>query len=544
MHILTTRAPQGLKSLALILLILFVFSGCSAAPGAPTNASPTPTPTAPPPVATPAWQLASPSPDPAAEMAALLAARSAYVDGCVYVNLAEALAQPDVYLNAKVKLVASLAEVDVQNGTALFYNQWEPAAQIAGTFHDAALLRALESHPYYVLYGVYTGADRGSQPDYVNTIHVQVEYLRGFAGDDTYTDVPLTEEYLEGTWMEDPEGKDPFYYTYAFSGNHLLINSHAFGKLSTVFDGTYTFTKPNRVHHRYTVTSYDLETGEPYGEWPGKLNHEMVPFTKDIMRVENAFFFRMGAELPPFSSSSDDITGISGSPGPGAVTPAPSMMPSAPAQTPADTAMPAAAPTAGETPHVTGAASEANPDSIGRFRAPNTSIDAPILYDKIFFYHDHDEQGRADARGSIYAFYSVLTRNVILQGKNGSQERPLLRELHTYKEDLAAFKTAKNRIFKISVFGIDEWELFALYETPEDEPASTGKTNYSHLSSASAQEVEAWVKAQKERSLLKGIIDVPVSGDDVLMTIITWPEYYRADASEGRYYLFLKAVID
>lgn len=187
-------------------------------------------------------------------------------------------------------------------------------------------------------------------------------------------------------------------------------------------------------------------------------------------------------------------------------------------------------------------AKKINADAIGWIKVPNTNINYPIMYDKSgkLKYHDRDLQGNKSNEGSIYSYYGDLTRNVIVTGHNMRVAKSMLHDLHTLQNNKSDLKTKSNRTFKIDLFNYSKWEVFALYETPDNEPTSTLKNNILILSDKDDAFIEKWIKGQKERSEVS--LDVKVSPDDIIMTLITCGDNYDRATAQSRLYFFLKAV--
>lgn len=463
---------RGSAMLSMFTMIVIVFAcvvGCSPQENVPSaanagEAQPLFTDL---PAATPLAATHALTPDPEAIRAELTKARQSYVDACVYTNVVEAIQQPEVYMHTPILLTVSVNALFLDDLKGTFFNHGEPSCVIEGTFRDKSLIEYLEMYSYAVLYGVCDEVIEKSET--ATVVQMQVEYVRGFNADPEYLDTPLRADYLEGIWMEDPEGRNPFYYTYTFAGNHLLLKSYLYGKLSTSFDGAYTITKPGRIHHRYTITSYDHNTGEKLGEWPGKLNHDITPFSKDILRVGNAFYFRVGAALPEFppiltENSMHDTLPIE----PGAaqpMTPTPTASIEPPHAAPTPTVSPTASDKKRTYPTSMEEALAISDDVYGWITVSNISINEPLLHDRDFFYAEHDLFGNASRRGSVFLYYPQLVKNNTLQGNSGiAADKPLLLDLHTLKENPYSLQRRENRIFKIDLFGIKEWELFALYQ--------------------------------------------------------------------------------
>ncbi len=209
---------------------------------------------------------------------------------------------------------------------------------------------------------------------------------------------------------------------------------------------------------------------------------------------------------------------------------------------------PSATPEAGKMPKDYKAAREINKDVIGWIKVPNTNIDYPILYDKSgkFFYDNHDifkEKTGSPGAGSIYTYYGALTRNTIVTGHNIRKAGTMFHGLHKVQDNKSSLSSRSNRVFSIRLFGFTKWEVFALYETKDNEPTSTLKYNIKHLSTkdnSNRKEIEEWIAYQKGRSEVS--LDVSVTADDLLMTLLTCGDNYDYSDAQSRLYIFLKAV--
>ncbi|MDD3920281.1 MAG: sortase [Eubacteriales bacterium] len=211
----------------------------------------------------------------------------------------------------------------------------------------------------------------------------------------------------------------------------------------------------------------------------------------------------------------------------------------------ADSTPPPAEKTSGPEPKNYKEAAAINSDCIGWIKVPGTNINYPIMYDDSgkWFYNNHDiyknSTGNPGA-GSIYSYYDVLTRNVIVSGHNMRKAGTMFHELHSIQNNASSLSTKANRTFSVQLFGKTTWEVFALYETKDNEPASTLKYNIKHLSDASPSDIEKWISTQKERSEVK--LDVSVSADDIFMTLVTCGDNYDYSDAQSRLYVFLKCV--
>lgn len=185
-------------------------------------------------------------------------------------------------------------------------------------------------------------------------------------------------------------------------------------------------------------------------------------------------------------------------------------------------------------------AAKINEDVYGWIKVPNTDINYPLMYDKDFYYNTHDIYRKKVDTGSIYLYYKIPTRNIIIAGHNMRVSGTMFHELHVLQDNKDKLKTRENRIFEVEVFGRKKWEVFAIYETKDNEPESTQKNNIKHLSEASESEVQTWINTQKSRSEID--LGVSVSPTDNLMTLITCGDNYDYMTAQSRLYFFLKCV--
>ncbi|MDR1619927.1 MAG: sortase [Clostridiales bacterium] len=235
----------------------------------------------------------------------------------------------------------------------------------------------------------------------------------------------------------------------------------------------------------------------------------------------------------------------------------PSSIPTAtPTSTPVSTPQAAATPTPKPTPEVAtnfdstqkpvkelpkslSAAQKINSDVYGWIKVPNTNINYPILYSSSWYYDKHDiYRNKLDA-GSIYSYYNVFTRNNVITGHNMRKAGTMFHELHKLQDDKASLTTKKNRMFDIDWFGVNDWEVFALYETTDSEPKSTLEYNTQHLGDASASTVQSWIDKQRGRSEID--IGVKPSPDDFFITLVTCGDNYDYGDAQSRLYFFLRS---
>ena len=213
------------------------------------------------------------------------------------------------------------------------------------------------------------------------------------------------------------------------------------------------------------------------------------------------------------------------------------------------------------------AAKAINSDVKGYIYIPGTNIDFPILANAkdMYYYSDRNINKQKDSKGSIYSFYSVLTRNNVVTGHNMRTSGTMFHELHHIQEKTLGYSTcqvakssdckrcnrsipsstpsltvAANRIWNVSLHGYTQWQVWAMYEVKADEPKSTISYNCQHMSSASKAQINAWIQHQLSRSQVN--FGTKVSADDVFLTIDTCGTNYDSSTAQSRLYYFLKAV--
>lgn len=200
-----------------------------------------------------------------------------------------------------------------------------------------------------------------------------------------------------------------------------------------------------------------------------------------------------------------------------------------------------------------------NSDAIGWIRVPNTNIDLPILYQSNWYYADHDINRKKSLDG-VYPYANVLTKNVVLFGHNARKSASAMHHLHHLQEAAlnkskcqsgqcgkalsgslgSWYKSSSGRIWNISVFGKQRWEVYAMYEVKANEPISTLQNNWNLLSGSGDEAIKNWIDKQLSRSEIN--FGVSVGPQDQLMTIITCGTNYDSATANSRLFVFLKNV--
>ncbi|HWR22270.1 MAG TPA: SH3 domain-containing protein [Feifaniaceae bacterium] len=209
------------------------------------------------------------------------------------------------------------------------------------------------------------------------------------------------------------------------------------------------------------------------------------------------------------------------------------------------------------------AAQKKNSDVIGYISINGTNISHPILFKKgdVHYYATHDAVKKSSSSGAIYAFYGDMVRNNTITGHNMRQSGTMFHQLHYLQEKTLGFSThqttdsgakkgslssipsltvAANRLWNVTLFGYNQWQVWAMYETQATEPTSTLTYNINPLSSSTPAQVKAWVDYQKGRSEYN--FNTDVSTDDIFLTVYTCGNNYDYADAQSRIYFFLKAV--
>lgn len=195
-----------------------------------------------------------------------------------------------------------------------------------------------------------------------------------------------------------------------------------------------------------------------------------------------------------------------------------------------------------------------NADTVGWIDVPNTNVSDPILYGPNFYYSNRNIYKKKSLEG-VYPYVNRLTRNVVIFGHNLRNSNSGMHQLHHLQEAANGrsscqygkcgrsissvkdwYKSDKGRIWNISIFGKTQWEVFAMYEVPRNEPIATLRSNWN--TSASTQ--QSWIDKQLARSEVD--FGVSVSSSDQVMTIITCGTNYDSASANSRLFFFLKCV--
>lgn len=180
-------------------------------------------------------------------------------------------------------------------------------------------------------------------------------------------------------------------------------------------------------------------------------------------------------------------------------------------------------------------------DAIGWIRIDGTNIDYPIMYGEDYYYHTHNEDGERSESGSIYAYYNALCRNNVIAGHNARTSKTRFHQLHILQDRILSESedgtAAKAYTIYCSLFGLETWRIFAMYETAADEPPSTLLYN---IHSNCSNETTQWIRTQVERSSVD--FGVVPNKQDRFLTLETCGDQYDSADAQSRLYIFLYCI--
>ena len=196
---------------------------------------------------------------------------------------------------ADVVICGRVYQLLPSENTVIIHDQDSPYTVVQAVFEDTMLFEEVEQGQYILLYGSYGGLLldyelelEGAEAHRINAVTYEL-----FVADETMKDRAVDEAFLTGTWMMHPSGTKIWSYVYEIDEDYCSLDFYIFDSLSIEFDGNYYFSKPNRMHHRYRVKSYHLETGELLGEFTGRLNYNIEPINQDMVKIDGGIFFRI-----------------------------------------------------------------------------------------------------------------------------------------------------------------------------------------------------------------------------------------------------------
>lgn len=187
-----------------------------------------------------------------------------------------------------------------------------------------------------------------------------------------------------------------------------------------------------------------------------------------------------------------------------------------------------------------------NPDAVGYMDLEGTNIQQVIMYGDNFYYHTHNSAGAATSRGSVYLYYPMPVRNIVVTAHNLRRAGLMFHQLHLIQNQFAPeYGEFKNRIWTVNLFGETHyWEVFAMYEEKPAKPEESSQyynCNYNYtMDSMSEDEIREWIAYQLERSELD--YTVHVTEKDRFMTVLTCADAHWESNQGGRLYFFLRMM--
>jgi len=187
-----------------------------------------------------------------------------------------------------------------------------------------------------------------------------------------------------------------------------------------------------------------------------------------------------------------------------------------------------------------------NPDAVGYITIEGTNISYPIMYDRNWFYNDHDIDGNSVVRGSIYFYFAEPSGNIVITGHNARSSGTMLHQLHTIQNNKSKLANFKNRLWVINTYGkTSYWEVWAMYEEGRFAKASDSSQYFNTcwpdgFDVKTDAEKQQWINYQQRKNQLGFTINVSVK--DRFMTISTCGDDHADSAYGARLYFFLRLV--
>lgn len=187
-----------------------------------------------------------------------------------------------------------------------------------------------------------------------------------------------------------------------------------------------------------------------------------------------------------------------------------------------------------------------NADALGYITLKGTNISYPIMYDREWYYNDHNIDRKEIVSGSIYFYWSKANKNIVITGHNARTSGTMFHELHTIQNKASNLKTYKNRVWQINAYGkTGYWEVWSLYEegafSNPDKSSLYYNTNWPNTFNAlSEKEKQAWIDYQLKKSEIN--LGVKVSTDDRFMTLVTCGDHHSDSQKGARLYIFLRWI--
>lgn len=165
------------------------------------------------------------------------------------------------------------------------------------------------------------------------------------------------------------------------------------------------------------------------------------------------------------------------------------------------------------------------------------TLDYPIMYRPELYYATHNEKGEYIVSGSICSLTNSLQVNNVIFGHNSRPNKWRFYDLHVLQNKINAEtvngKAPNTYDFVISLYGYYNWRVWAMYETPTNEPESTQIKNTSYNCE---NNITSWINYQLSRSEVD--FQVPVDNTDKFITLETCADVHYTNV-ESRLYIFL-----
>ena len=150
------------------------------------------------------------------------------------------------------------------------------------------------------------------------------------------------------------------------------------------------------------------------------------------------------------------------------------------------------------------------------------------------FYHSHTWLGKPSSRGAIYLYREPNAKLIHVIGHNSRNSGTMFHQLHSIQNSLKK-NPGGNKTVYMYLAGKTTWKIWAFYETPADEPASTLTNIVNTLNPT-----QSWIDSQLARS--EADLGVGATAGNQLAVLITCGDRYDSFTAQSRLYIFLKAV--
>ncbi len=187
-----------------------------------------------------------------------------------------------------------------------------------------------------------------------------------------------------------------------------------------------------------------------------------------------------------------------------------------------------------------------NSDALGYITIKGTNISYPIMYDKQWFYNDHDIDRNKATRGCIYFYWGKANKNIVITGHNSRQSGTMFHQLHKVQDSASKLKTYANRVWAINTYGqTGYWEVWALYEEPGFSNPNKSSQMYNTcwpntFNALNEQDKQKWINYQQKKNKLGYTVNVTT--EDRFMTLVTCGDTHAEAQRGSRLYIFLHWV--